>query len=397
MKQLSIVTVILIGVLSAAYFIVASRTHTFTGRWIAWKSSDIDDYKRFPYQTIEHAPPAFHFDRNIDAVSSDAILYQYKGKPQRSSLDDLLEATGTTAFLVIKDDVVLYEGYFNGYARDSIVTSFSIAKSITSLLVGMAIDDGYIDSLDDPVTRYIPELLQVDANYQRITLAHLLSMKSGIAFKDTDIPWHDKSRAYYHPYLRNVVVNLPLAEAPHKTFVYNTFNPIVLGIVLERATGQSVVQYFEVRFWQRLGMEYDATWSIDSEEDGMAKMESGLNARAVDFAKIGRLLLNQGDWNGERIVSTAWMEASMGTDPENNVPQFGDNVFYQYGWWNLAPTDTDKYIVSAWGHLGQYLYVFPDDNMIVLRFGSKIGKVDSWRQIAQGIVDIASDAETDVQ
>lgn len=393
MKLFLIITIIVVAALTAVYFTVASRTDTFTGRWVAWKSSDIDDYKRFPSLPIKNAPPVFHFNQNTEAVSFDTIAYQYKEKPQTASLDNLLETTGTTAFLVIKGDDILYEEYFNGYQRDSIVTSFSIAKSITALLIGMAIDDGYIDRLDDPVTKYIPELRQTDPNYQNITLEHLLAMKSGITFKDTDIPWHDKSRAYYHPYLRNVVVNLPLAEAPDQTFVYNTFNPIILGIVLERATGQSVTEYFESRFWQKLGMEYDASWSIDSEEDGMAKMESGLNARAIDFAKIGRLVLRQGNWNGEQIIPQEWMEASMGTDPENNVPKFGENIFYQYGWWNFAPTETDKYTVSGWGHLGQYLYIFPDDNMIVLRFGSQIGKVDSWHQIAQEIVDITNQTE----
>jgi CubicO group peptidase (beta-lactamase class C family) len=332
-------------------------------------------------------PPTFHFNTGDAIIPFESISYQYKGKPQTASLETLLETTGTTAFLVLKNDTILYEGYFNGHRRDSIVTSFSIAKSITSLMVGMAIDDGYIDGLNDPVTKYIPELMEVDANYQNITLGHLLSMKSGIAFKDTDIPWHDKSRAYYHPRLREVVVNLPLAEAPGQTFVYNTFNPIILGIVLERATGQSVVQYFETRFWQRLGMEYDASWSIDSEEDAMAKMESGLNARAIDFAKVARLVLNRGNWDGEQVVPTEWMDASMQIEAANNVAKFGENTFYQNGWWIYRPTEIDKYALFGWGHLGQYLFVFPEDDMLVLRFGRRIGKVDSWRQIAQEIVN----------
>ncbi len=393
MKYFLITAVLVVGVLSIVYFVVAQQTQTFTGRWVAWKSSDVDDYKRFPSQPIANATPTFQFKQSSAPPSFDTITYEYKGNPKTATLDTLLASTGTTAFLVIKDDTILYEEYFNGYTDNSIITSFSVAKSITSLLIGMAIDDGYIGSLNDPVTQYIPELLQVDPNYQNITLEHLLSMKSGIAFKDTDIPWHDKSRAYYHPHLRDVVTQLPLAEAPGGEFVYNTFNPIILGIVLERATGQTVAQYTEARLWQCLGMAYDASWSIDSEEDGMAKMESGLNARAIDFAKIARLVLHKGNWNGEQIVSETWIEASMKIDPANNVPKFGDNVFYQYGWWVFAPTDTDRYAVSGWGHLGQYLYIFPDDNMIVIRFGKEIGKVDSWYQIAQEVVTIANQNE----
>ncbi len=386
MKYL-VTLLVIIGVLMGAYFLLAAQTDTFTGRWIAWKSSDVDDYKRFPSLSIENALPAFHFETTNQIPPFENISYEYRGKTQTTDLDSLLNDTGTTAFLVIQDDTLLYEGYFNGYERDSIVTSFSIAKSITSLLVGAAIDDGYIGSLDDPVTDYIPELLEIDPEYQKVTLAHLLSMKSGIAFKDTDIPWHDKSRAYYHPHLREVVLSLPLAEASGQEFSYNTFNPIILGIVIERATGQSVTEYFEARFWQKMGMEYDASWSIDSEEDAMAKMESGVNARAIDFAKIGRLMLSEGNWDGEQVVSSAWIAESTKIDPTNRVDKFGENIFYQNGWWVYGPNETDRYTIAGWGHLGQYLFIFPDQNMIVLRFGKEIGDVDSWHQIAQEIVE----------
>lgn len=394
MPYLPIAILVIAGILLAAYFIISLRTDTFTGRWMAWKSSGVDDYKLFPSRAVRNAPPVFHFDRSDQPLPFENIAYHYKGKPQTEKLDVLLEKTGTSAFIVIKADTILYENYFNGYQRDSIVTSFSVAKSITSLLVGMAIDDGVIGSLDDPITSYIPELLQVDPDYQNITLGHLISMKSGIAFKDTDIPWHDKSRAYYHPHLRQVVTNLPLATAPGESFIYNTFNPIILGIVIEKATGQTVAEYTETHLWQRLGMEYDAFWSIDSEEGGMAKMESGLNARAIDFAKIGRLALHKGNWNGEQVVSEAWINDSIKIDPQNKVAKISENTFYQNGWWIYAATETDRYTVFGWGHLGQYLFVFPEDDMIVLRFGSQIGKVDSWRQIAQEIVNLVNQVET---
>lgn len=387
-----LVTVFVIAViLISVYFVVASRTDTFTGRWVAWKSSGVDDYLLFPFDTITHPPSTFTFDKNNEDFPIKNITYEYNGKTQTTPMESLLEQTNTTAFIVIKGDTILYENYFNGYQQDTIVTSFSIAKSITSLLIGMAIDDGYIQSLNEPVTQYIPELSQINPEYQNITLQHLISMKSGIAFKDTDIPWHDKSKAYYHPHLREVVTHLPLTEPPGKTFVYNTFNPIILGIVLENATGQSVAEYFEARFWMRLGAEYDASWSLDSTEDKMAKMESGFNARAIDFAKIGRLVLNQGKWGGEQIISAEWINNSTKIEAENLVPKFGENVYYQNGWWIISPTARDRYTVFGWGHLGQYLFIFPDDDMVILRFGKEIGKVDSWRQIAQEIVEVVNE------
>lgn len=391
MTNFLVAVLVIAGILVSIYFIVASRTDTFTGRWVAWKSSGVDDYLLFPFDIIKHAPSTFTFGNSNENFPIKNITYEYNGKTQTANLEALLEQTNTTAFIIIKGDTVLYENYFNGYQRDSIVTSFSVAKSISSLLIGAAIDDGYIQSLNEPVTQYIPELSQVDPEYQKVTLQHLLSMKSGIAFKDTDIPWHDKSKAYYHPYLREVVTHLPIEESPDTIFVYNTFNPIILGIVLENATGQSVADYFETRFWIRLGTEYDASWSLDSEEDGMAKMESGFNARAIDFAKIGRLVLNQGEWGGEQIISNEWINNSIKIESNNLVPKFGENVYYQNGWWVISPTSKDKYTVFGWGHLGQYLFIFPDDDMIILRFGKEIGKVDSWRQIAQEIVKVVNE------
>lgn len=382
-----IVVLAITVLLLVIYLLVSSRTDTFTGRWVAWKSSEVDDYLLFPFETIERPASTFYFEKSDQDFPISDINYEFNGQAQNANLEALLEETGTSAFIVIQGDVVLYEKYFNGYQRDSIVTSFSIAKSLTSLLVGMAIEDGYIQSLDDSVTQYIPELSQVDPAYQEITLQHLLSMKSGIAFKDTDIPWHDKSRAYYHPYLRQVVTQLPIEESPGTTFVYNSFNPIILGIILEKATGQSVADYFESRFWMRLGAEYDASWSLDSEEDGLAKMESGFNARAIDYAKVGRLVLNQGEWDGSQIISAEWVNNSTKIESTNLVPRIGENVYYQNGWWVIGPTAKDKYTVFGWGHLGQYLFLFPDEDMMVLRFGKEIGRVDSWRQIAQQIVN----------
>lgn len=391
MTNVLVAALVIAGILVITYFVIASRTDTFTGRWVAWKSSGVDDYLLFPFAAVKRSAETFTFLDGKEDFPVKEISYEFKGKPRTANLEALLEQTGTTAFIVIKDDTILYENYFNGHQRDSVVTSFSIAKSLTSLLMGMAIDDGYIQSLDEPVTQYIPELAEVDPAYENITLQHLLSMKSGIAFKDTDIPWHDKSRAYYHPYLREVVTQLPLAEPPGRTFVYNTFNPIILGIVLENATGQSVAAYFEERFWMRLGSEYDASWSLDSREDAMAKMESGFNGRAIDFAKIGRLILNEGAWDGEQIISAEWINDSTKLEAEDFVPKFGENVYYRNGWWLISPKGNDEYTVFGWGHLGQYLFVFPDDGMIILRFGKEIGQVDSWRQIAQQIVKVVNE------
>ena len=136
-------------------------------------------------------------------------------------------------------------------------------------------------------------------------------------------------------------------------------------------------------------MEFDASWSLDSESDGLEKMESGINGRAIDFAKIGRLVLNRGNWNGEQVISAGWIEESTRIDPANAVPDLGDDLYYQRGWWIHGPSAHRYHAIAAWGHLGQYIYVFPEEKIVIVRFGSRLGDV-SWAGVFQAIVDAVS-------
>ena len=135
-------------------------------------------------------------------------------------------------------------------------------------------------------------------------------------------------------------------------------------------------------------MEFAGSWSMDSDESEMTKMESGLNIRAIDFAKLGRLVLNKGNWNGEQVISKQWMEESGTIVQENKVAEFGDEIHYEKFWWLFSKDHQKAYIISGWGHLGQYMYIFPDQNIIIVRMGKGAGKVDSWKKIFQEIADI---------
>lgn len=359
---------------------------TYPGRFMRWRASDVDDWRRFPADPVGNAQPRFDFEGGgAGAGQPLASLTIDTGDHPSESLQALAERTATTALLVVRDDRLLFEGYFNGSSRDAVQTSFSIAKSVTSALVGAAVADGHLGGPADPITDYLPELAARDPRFKAITVEHLLQMKSGIAFRDTDAPWGDKPRAYYHPRLRQVVLGLEIAGPPGEAFAYNTYNPILLGMALERATGRRVADYFADRIWRRLGMEFGASWSLDSVEDAMAKMESGLNARAVDFAKLGRLYLEGGRWRGETIVPGWWVARALEPHPGDRVPRFGDNIHYQYGWWVHAPDGRERWAAGGWGHLGQYLYVFPHERMILARFGRELGGV-SWPAVFQRIV-----------
>jgi CubicO group peptidase (beta-lactamase class C family) len=218
-------------------------------------------------------------------ILSDNLISNIEGdfKDGKINFDKFLVSTGTTAFIIIKDDTVLYEKYFNGYQRDSIGTSFSMAKSITSALIGVAIDEGLIASVDDPITRYIPELKEKDFRFDNITIKNLLTMSSGLRYVEEGLPWSDDTRTYYDTNLRSLALSSKIEEAPGKRFHYNNYNPLLLGMILERVTHKPVSQYLEDKIWKPLGMDAPASWSLDSDASGFEKMESGINARAIDF------------------------------------------------------------------------------------------------------------------
>jgi CubicO group peptidase (beta-lactamase class C family) len=303
------------------------------------------------------------------------------------SLQRLIQTSETTAFLIIRNDSLLYEQYASGYTRESINTSFSTAKSISSLLLGRAIGDGYVTSEHDAVTKYLPELKQVSYLYDSLQINDLTDMRSGIQFKDHDLPWGDKPKAYYHPMLRERIMQLPINYKPGERFQYNSYNPILVGMILERATGMPPAKYFERTIWNKLGMEFSGSWSADSELSMMTKMESGINLRAIDFAKFGRLVLNKGKWNDEQIIPSDWITKSTLIDPYHNVNEFGSEIYYENFWWLYSRDKLTPYIISGWGHLGQYLYIFPEKNVIIVRMGKDLGAIESWGRIFKDIAE----------
>jgi len=356
--------------------------------------SGVDDYKLFPYRTIDNGLPAFYFRTGPADTIPARVEYKDGETVKAAGLEELLKSTSTHAFIVIKDDKLLYEHYFNGYQRDSICVSMSMAKSVTSALVGIAIDEGLIRSVNDPLTDYIPELKE--RGFGAITIRHLLTMGSGIKFTEhaIDFVWSDDALAYFHPYLRErLLSDLTIVEPPGEAFHYNSYNPELLGLILERTTRRSPSQYLEEKVWKPLGMEYPATWSIDSVEDGFELMQSALNARAIDFAKLGKLFLNKGDWNGRRIISQRWVEESTAPDPDDHrdwetSPEWHDGGgYYKYAWWGVSMPG-GHYAFMAIGKYGQFIYVYPARKVVIVRTAAKYGLSPlEWRQIFQYVAE----------
>jgi CubicO group peptidase (beta-lactamase class C family) len=354
---------VVVGYLSAPNF--------YLTRAIFWRESDYKDLEKFPARTIHNAPPVARFDKLPEDNPYASQIEAIGNRSTNGSFENYLEASGTTAFLVIHDDKVLYEKYFNGYDERSLNTSFSMAKSFASTLVGIAIDEGYIKSVDEPITNYIPELLKKDKRFKAITIRDLLTMSSGINYEEGGfLPWSetaDDTKTYYATNLRELALNCQIEGKPGEYFEYNNYNPLLIGLILERATSMHVSRYMQEKLWKPMGMEADGSWSLDSKEDNFEKMESGVNARARDFARFGMLFAKEGNWRGKQLVSRDWVEES--TRPDTSTDPSQD---YQYFWWVNTPEGKNHF--SAQGNYGQYIYVAPEKDLVIVRLGNEEGE-----------------------
>jgi CubicO group peptidase (beta-lactamase class C family) len=338
----------------------SSTDDSTIARAIIWRESDVGDQDRFPARRIPAGPRPSPLPAGVEA---DLVV------GGETTLDQFLRDTDTLAFLVVHEDRLVRESYFDGATHERLQTSFSAAKSFVSTLVGIAIESGLIGSVDDPVTRYLPELARRDPRFRQITLRHLLTMSSGLRYEEAGFPWPfgDDTYTYYGVDLREVALERARIGGPPGQWQYNNYNPLLLGLVLERATGTSVSDFMARRLWQPLGAEADATWNLDSERSGFEKLESGLNARAVDYARFGLLFLHNGELNGRRILSEDWVRDATGAEPSSDPAYYHG---YRYFWWLDVERPGRFY---AMGKYGQYVYVAPDVDAVVVRLGRDWG------------------------
>ncbi|MFC1936679.1 serine hydrolase domain-containing protein [Chloroflexota bacterium] len=376
MKVLGKVALRILAVLAGLFGLILvwaflSYPPAYLVRSVFWGDSDVYDYQRFPSRPLAASLTPFYFK---EEPAEEMVQTLFEQNSAIDDLDDFLERAQTQAFIVIQNDTILYERYFNGASRDTIVTSFSCAKQWVSALIGAAIDDGYIQSVDDPITDYLPELAERDPAFAEITIYDLLRMSSGIEYDGLGGLDGGDSKTYYYPDLRKLALEeTTVVASPGSGFLYNNYHPLLLGIILERATGMSVTDYLEARIWQPIGMEFEGSWSLDSETSGFEKMESGINGRAIDFAKFGRLFLNNGNWNGTQVLPASWIAESTSPDTGN----VGYHPYYKYAWESNVRGDSD-YDYYAEGHHGQEIYISPYKNLIIVRNGETYGEFDQY-------------------
>ncbi len=318
----------------------------------------------FPVATVHRSGEAFRFKEKPVELP---VSFEYDGK--QKEIAAWLDETITTNFLVIQDDTIVYEKYFRGNTKDSRATSMSVAKSYTSALVGICIADGLIQSVDDPITKYV-EFLK-GSGYEGVPIKHILQMSSGIKFSEkyddatSDIIQMVGAIAggtSIKDYAKSLVSEKPSGQS----FNYASIDTNILGFLIEAVTHQSPAQFLEERIWGPLGMESDAHWNLDNAGNVLTFM--GLNVTARDYAKFGRLYLNHGNWNGKQILPAKWIADSVKPDKEYlKLPDYywkGWDIGYQYQWWVPAGSDGEFTGIGIWG---QYLYVDPAKKLIIVK------------------------------
>ncbi len=320
---------------------------------------DLNDYQIFPNRTV---------------TAGKTMPWKVSPKVNSVTLPDSLminmEKMQTVAFLVIQNQEIIYEKYWEGYSENSLSNSFSAAKSIVSLLVGIALDEGYIDSLNQSVGDFLPEYAVGDK--KNIRIRDLLTMSSGLSWDEAyTSPSSITTQAYYGDDLPSLVTNLEVVAPPGKRFNYLSGDTQLLAMVLKRATGKNLSDYASEKLWKKMGAVHDAFWSLDH-KGGMEKAFCCFNTNARDFARFGQLVLNNGSWNGQQIVSVNYIQKA--TSPASYLLDDHDQPvdFYGFQWWIIHYKG--QAIPYMRGILGQYVFALPEQNAVIVRLGHKRSK-----------------------
>jgi CubicO group peptidase (beta-lactamase class C family) len=317
--------------------------------------ADLDDHAIFANRPVESAPTVQALRRLSRLPRFISALRVPDEQGVQLPLDEYLDRTRTAAFVVLRDDRIVYERYARGYDARSLLNSFSIAKSIVATLVGMAVAEGRISSLDATVAEYRPDFAHTA--YGDITLRHLLAMTSGVGDAPSILP--GRAQYYYGDDLADVVAHGVREAAAGERWRYSEADVQVLGFVLEAAVGKSLSAYLAEKLWKPLGMEAPALWSLDR-EGGAEKAFCCVSARAMDFARFGRLFLDRGHANGGQLVPATWADPAAFPGMQTL-----DRYTHRHLWWFPEGDEGDYY---AYGHNGQYVYVNPAARTVIVKF-----------------------------
>ena len=337
---------------------------------------DHKDLHRFPSSEIASGEDCFRFYEDVNGVAENLKVTDWSsGSPYFVTLDALNESRPVRSMLIIRNDTLLYEFYGQRTTETDVNPSYSVAKSFTSALIGIAIDEGKIESVRDKVVNYIPELKGIELS-EKLEIEHLLNMTSGIKLKlITD------AQLYYGNDVTRVLKNVEFVHEPGTYQEYINLDVQLLGLILHRATGMKPSEYLSDKIWKPIAMCSDAIWTTDKK--GEDKTFCCMGATALDYAKFGRLFLNHGAWNGTQIVPQKWVERSVSRDTTN-----GSSFGYNYNW-HIGEKAYGDYMAD--GMYKQHIYVHPEKNIVIVLMANRDDKVAAervrWRHVFRQIVD----------
>lgn len=306
------------------------------------------------------------FNTNVIKTSSPVALPKADNYNQIAVSDNLakqLKKFDSAAFLILKDGKIINEQYFKGYNDRSKTNSFSMAKTVMTMMIGIAIEEGIIESLNQAVTDFIPEFAD-DPMGKSATIAQLSLMNSGYEWTEHYYSWFSPTVELYHGSdIEDFLVNREFSAEPGTFWEYSSASTQLLGIVLKRALKKagrdiSLSEYLSEKIWQPLHMNDDATWHTD--DQGMELVFCCINTNARNFAKLGQLMLQNGVWDGKQVVPEAFIKKMIQPDGQS---------FYGYSTWLNYENQTPFYLFS--GHLGQYVAVVPEHNIVIVRLGER--------------------------
>ncbi|MEO8087428.1 MAG: serine hydrolase [Bacteroidota bacterium] len=345
-------------------FISANVAILITGNSFVYKALifnyvNIDDLDLFHTRNINNGTPQPWL------ISKDFN----KGKLPDSVRAEL-EKLQTVSYLVIQNDSIRYEEYWDHYSEKSLSNSFSMAKSVIGLLIGIAHDEGKIKSLDEPIGNYLSDYKEA-----KTTIRQVLMMSSGSNWDESySSLFSITTKAYYGRNLEKLLHNeVKITEEPGRVWNYKSGDTQLLAFILEKATGKHVADYASEKLWIPIGAEMPAQWSLDQDE-GHEKAFCCIYSNARDFARIGKLMLDSGNWNGRQLISKEYVQQSI---TPNNLLYDDDSTShvttYGYQWWLMNYKGHSIFYMR--GLLGQYVFVIPDERMIVVRLGEQREKI----------------------
>lgn len=306
--------------------------------------------------------------RPFEAGAPLTLPLSFKYGNETLETQTFLDHVETTGLLILKDGRTVFEDYWRGNDATTQSVSWSVVKSFVSALMGIAVGEGAIGSVEEPVTKYAPEL--AGSAYDGVRIKDVLQMSSGARWNEDYSDRESDINRFGRLLVDGTSLDAFAASCrPEKTpgtyNRYNTTDTHVLGMVVRNATGRPLSEYLHEKLWEPLGMEADGFWVVDNA--GMEFAGGGLNAVLRDYAKLGQLYLNQGNWHGRQLVPAEWIRASVTPDAPHVTPGVRDSApspwGYGYQWW--VPDNSGAY--SAIGIYGQFIFVHPKKRVVIAK------------------------------